>query len=283
MPNAVTFVHISDTHVGPRGQLQYETDTAANLIAVADRVREMALDPAAFIISGDLTNHGEPESYDHFREILNEHFEPFGVPILLGLGNHDARAAFRQVMLGEPDWGDDAAPYFYSQVIRDVRFIMLDSVIPAKVHGHLGPDQLAWLDEELVAGAPQGSVVIIHHPSLPRGVPRADDYLLNDRAEFAEVLARHRPLAVLCGHSHVSTSGLFGGTLHVAATATAYLLDPSISDGGRGLEGAGFNLCTVRDGQLIVNPVQLPGNQRELYRHYLTFTTMPDREPAPHV
>ena len=67
----------------------------------------------------------------------------------------------------------------------------------------------------------------------------------------------------------------------MAAPATAYLLDPSIRDGGRGLEGAGFNLCTVRDGRLVVNPVVLPGPQRELYRHYSTsFSTMTSAEPA---
>ncbi|MFN0070262.1 MAG: metallophosphoesterase family protein [Chloroflexota bacterium] len=283
MSPELTFIQISDTHIGPRGQLQYETDTGANLVAVADRVREMALEPVAFIFSGDLSNHGEAESYQHFQDLLAEHFEPFGVPLLLGLGNHDLRVPFRQIILGQSGWSDEAVPYYYSQVIHGVRFIMLDSVLPGMVYGHLGPEQLAWLDAELTAGGPEGNVVVIHHPSLPRGVPRPDDYLLNDRAELARVLARHSVLAVLCGHSHVFTSGIFGGTLHVAATATAYLLDPSIRDGGRGLEGAGFNICTLRDGQLIVNPVTLPGAQRELYRHFLTFSAMPDREVATHV
>lgn len=74
-------------------------------------------------------------------------------------------------------------------------------------------------------------------------------------------------LAILCGHSHVSTAALFAGTLHIAAPATAYLLDPSMRAGGRGLEGAAFNLCTVREQRLVVNPVFLPSLGRELYRH----------------
>jgi len=72
----------------------------------------------------------------------------------------------------------------------------------------------------------------------------------------------------------VSTSSVFAGHLHVAAAATAYLLDPSIRDGGRAVEGVGFNICTVRDGRLVVNPVVLPSAQRELYRHYQTFSSM---------
>jgi 3',5'-cyclic AMP phosphodiesterase CpdA len=276
MTDSLTFVQISDTHIGPRGELQFGTDTAGNLIAVSNRLREMGLDPAAIIFSGDLSNDGEPRSYEHFVELLAEHFEPLGAPLLLGLGNHDSRLPFRRIVLGDGNCTDDSEPYYYSQVIQGVRFIMLDSVMPGLAHGYLGQDQRDWLDAELLAGAAHGSVVVIHHPSLPCGIPIPDDCLLSDRAEFADVLARHSVLAVLCGHSHVSTSGLVGGALHVAAPATAYLLDPSIQHGARGLEGAGFNICTLRDGKLIVNPITLPGDRRELFLDYLTGTSAQD-------
>jgi 3',5'-cyclic AMP phosphodiesterase CpdA len=274
MTDQMAFVHISDTHITPVGEIAYDTDTAQNLRSVAQRVREMALDPACFIFSGDLSNHGEPESYQHLAQIVDEEFRPFGVPVLLGLGNHDSRLPFRRIVLGETEAADERVQHAYTSIVRDMKVIMLDSLVPGEVHGFLGDEQLAWLDRELAEGAPGGQVVALHHPSLPRGVPRPDDYLLRDRAAFGEVIARHDVLAVLCGHSHVPTVGLFAGTLHVAAPATAYQLDPSIRDGGRGLEGAGFNLCTIRDGRLMVNPVMLPSSQRELYRHTRTFTSM---------
>jgi 3',5'-cyclic AMP phosphodiesterase CpdA len=280
----VTFVHLSDTHIGPRETRPYGTDTAANLRAVADRVREMALEPAFFVFSGDLSDHGQPESYTHFGEIVAESFAPFGAPVLLGLGNHDTRIPFRQVILGQTAADDETAPYFYSQPIGDLRVLMLDSKIPDEVHGLLGEQQLAWLAAELATPAPGGDLVVLHHPCVPRGVPRADDYLLLDAADLADVLTRTASahvLALLCGHSHVSTTAVFAGHLHVAAAATAYLLDPSIRDGGRAVEGAGFNICTVRDARVIVNPVTLPGGQRELYRHFRTFTGLPAPTATP--
>lgn len=280
MTDRMTFVHLSDTHIVPAGQDAYDTDTADNLRAVARRVREMALDPACFVFSGDLSNHGEPESYEHLVRIVDEEFRPFGVPVLLGLGNHDSRLPFRRIVLGQPDAADESEQRSYAEVVQGVKFVMLDSLVPAQVYGELGDEQLAWLDRELAEGAPHGQVVVLHHPSLPRGVPRPDDYLLRDRDAFGAVVARHDVLAILCGHSHVPTFGLFAGTLHVAAPATAYQLDPSIRDGGRGLEGAGFNLCTIRDGRLMVNPHMLPSSQRELYRHTKTFTAMPAQEPV---
>jgi 3',5'-cyclic AMP phosphodiesterase CpdA len=281
--DAVTFVHLSDTHIGPRESEPYGTDTAANLRAVAERVREMALEPAFFIFSGDLSDHGQPESYTHFGEIVAESFAPFGVPVLLGLGNHDARIPFRQVILGQTAADDETAPYFYSQRLGDLRVLMLDSKIPDRVHGRLGEQQLAWLAAELATPGPGGDLVVMHHPCVPRGVPRGDDYLLLDAADLADVLTRTAGayvLALLCGHSHVSTTAVFAGHLHVAAAATAYVLDPSIRDGGRAVEGASFNICTVRDGRLIVNPVTLPGDQRELYRHSRTFTSMSAEPPT---
>jgi len=280
MTDRMTFVHISDTHIVPPGQDAYDTNTAQNLRDVARRVREMALDPACFVFSGDLSNHGEPDSYRLLAQIVEEEFRPFGVPVLLGLGNHDSRLPFRQIVLGQADASDESEQRYYAEVVQDVKIVMLDSLVPGQVHGLLGEEQLAWLDRELAAGAPGGQVVVLHHPSLPRGVPRPDDYLLRDRDAFGAVVARHNVLAILCGHSHVPTFGLFAGTLHVAAPATAYQLDPSIRDGGRGLEGAGFNLCTVRDGRLMVNPHMLPSSQRELYRHFKTFTAMPAEEPV---
>ena len=280
MTDQTTFVHISDTHITPPGQIAYDTDTAQNLRDVAHRIREMALDPACFVFSGDLSNHGEPESYQRLVEIVEQAFRPFGVPVLLGLGNHDRRLPFRRVVLGQLDAADEREQHYYSTIVRGLKFVMLDSLVPGQVHGFLGDEQLAWLDDELAEDALGGQVVVLHHPSLPRGVPRPNDYLLSDRDAFGEMVARHDVLAVLCGHSHVPTFGLFGGTLHVAAPATAYQLDPSIREGGRGLEGVGFNLCTVRDGRLMVNPVMLPSSQRELYRHYTTFAAMPAEDPV---
>lgn len=279
MIDALTFVHLSDTHIGPPGELQYGTDTAENLRAVARTVREMDLKPACFVVSGDLSNHGEPASYGLLREILDGEFWPLGVPVLLALGNHDDRAKFRQVYLGEAG-ADDSVYYRYVSTVGGLRFVVLDSLQTGLVHGLLGARQLAWLDEQLAAPGAEGQIVVLHHPSLPRGVPRPDDYLLEDREDFGAVLARHDVLAVLCGHSHVPTVGLFAGTLHVAAPATAYLLDPSVRVGGRGFEATGFNICTVRGGRLMVNTVVLPGSQRELYRHERTYTAMPAAEPA---
>jgi 3',5'-cyclic AMP phosphodiesterase CpdA len=262
---ATIFIHISDPHIVPKGTDLYGTDSASNLRAVADRIRAMDLAPEFFVFSGDLTDRGDPASYAHLSEILERSFAPFGVPVLLGLGNHDSRAAFRRVILGA-DSGDDPTPYFYARCFDECRVLMLDSVVPGRADGLLGKHQLDWLAQQLATPASGGDLLVLHHPCVPRGVPRQSEYLLRDAPALAEVLTslRHRVIGILCGHSHVSTATLFAGVLHVTTSATAYLLDPTRRDAGHALEGAGFSVCTVRDGRLFVNPAVLPGTQRHL-------------------
>jgi 3',5'-cyclic AMP phosphodiesterase CpdA len=280
--NTPTFVHLSDIHVVPEDAESYGTDTAENLRVAAARIREMELNPAFILMSGDLTGHGEPESYAHLKRIIAEEFDSIGAPVLLGLGNHDERVPFRQVMQGETDANDEYEPFYYAQWFDDLRVLMLDSKIPGRVHGTLGETQLNWLAAELSEPAPGGDLIVLHHPCVPRGVPRPDDYLLLDSDDLANVITRApgNVLGILCGHSHVGTASVFAGVLHVAAPATAFMMDPSRRAGGRGLDGAGFNICTVRDGRLVVNSVPLPSSQRELFAHNVTFTAMPEREPV---
>lgn len=264
--DATVIVQLTDLHIGPPDAMPYGTDTAANLRHAASTVRNMALQPAAILLTGDLSDQGDAASYQHLRQLVTEELEPIGCPVLAVVGNHDHRGTFRSAYLGDAD-GDDDAPYHHVTDLDDVRLIMCDSYHAGHVTGLLGADQLAWLDEQLATAEGRACVVALHHPCVPRGIPRADDFLLADRVALADVLGRHQVAAVLCGHSHVSTVASFAGTLHAAAPATAYLLDPSKRQGARAYDGTGFAICTVRDGQAIVNPYVLPGAGRELYGH----------------
>lgn len=183
---ALSFIHLTDTHFlpGPDDRL-HGIDPAANLRRAIARIRAMAVTPACIVISGDLSNDGESASYHHLRAALAELDATFGVPLLLALGNHDRRVPFRRIILGEANAADESERHYYSRRIGDIGFIVLDSLDTGAIGGLLGAEQLAWLDNELREPAPGGTVVIVHHPILPRGLPRADDYLLADAAEPA--------------------------------------------------------------------------------------------------
>ncbi|MPY94283.1 MAG: hypothetical protein GEV08_14840 [Acidimicrobiia bacterium] len=259
-------VQLSDLHLAAPGELPYGTDTAGNLRRVAKALWAMDVRPSAIVLSGDLSDRGDAASYEQLRDLVAEELDPFGCPVLAVLGNHDDRLQFRRTVLGEeaPAEGVDE-PFTHVLDLDDVRLVLCDSHWRGHVEGLLGEAQLAWLDEQLAGAGERPSVIVVHHLSVPRGVPRADDYLLEDRADFAEVVARHRVAAVLCGHSHVTTAAAWAGTLHAAAPAVAFQLDPSARTGGRGYEGTGFAICTMRDGLAVVNAHLLPDPGRELF------------------
>ena len=82
-------VHISDIHINPQAILGY--DPIANFAACMGHVSEHNNDADLVIISGDLTHHGQPESYARLATML----EGWNHAPLLMMGNHDNRQNFR--------------------------------------------------------------------------------------------------------------------------------------------------------------------------------------------
>jgi 3',5'-cyclic-AMP phosphodiesterase len=85
------FIHITDTHFVPPGNLLYGLNPIDRLaICVADVNRNHA-DAAYAVITGDLAHKGQPEAY----EALKRELDKLVIPYHLLVGNHDDRANFR--------------------------------------------------------------------------------------------------------------------------------------------------------------------------------------------
>ena len=67
-----TILHLSDTHILPTDEDRlHGVDTMANLRLALDSVAEHGATPDAILISGDLANGGELESYGRLRGVLD--------------------------------------------------------------------------------------------------------------------------------------------------------------------------------------------------------------------
>jgi len=257
---STTFLQLSDLHLAPPGQLVVGIDPIQQMRSVLARIKQLDVPPAFIVISGDLTEDGSTESYDVVKGALQElRGKTMDRPVLLGLGNHDDRATFRRVVLGE-ECSDDPHPYHYSQLIDGLRVIVLDSVIPGHPSGSLGATQLAWLEDELQAPAPRGNLIVLHHPCRLAGpAHHYPAFVLRDAATLEAIVARHqdRVVGVLAGHTHQANSAPFGGTLHATAPAVLRQLDYFAGAHYTTVPGGGFNLCQFDDTGLIVHPVLL--------------------------
>jgi 3',5'-cyclic AMP phosphodiesterase CpdA len=261
-----TILHLSDTHILPTDEDRlHGVDTMANLRLALDSVAEHGATPDAILISGDLANGGELESYRRLRGVLDAAKARFGVPVLPVMGNHDARGPFREGLLGEPASDD---PYCYVTWLGDLRVIVLDSTVPGAAHGELDSAQLDWLRAELVEPAPDGTLVVLHHPPIPGPVPIINFLVLQNPEALADVIQGSDVLTVLAGHAHHPISGAFAGVLCFAAPATAYTVDPLAGGSSiRGIEGPGFGLLHLYGRTAVASAVALTSDPRALYVH----------------
>lgn len=210
---------ISDTHIKAPGQLAYRrVDTAPYLSAAVDHLRRLRPRPDLVLITGDLTDRGRPAEYAHLKSIL----APLDLPVHVLPGNHDDRDAMREAWPEAP-WA--AQPGRLHHVIDQgpVRIICLDSLVPGSGGGHLGPDDLEWLDRTLSDAPDQPTIVALHHPPFAIGIRHMDIIGLDGAADFATVMTRHRQVErILCGHLHRPNQTLVGGRLAMSCPSTAH-------------------------------------------------------------
>ncbi|MEC8730815.1 MAG: metallophosphoesterase, partial [Actinomycetota bacterium] len=79
---------LSDPHIFARGKLmEGVVDTAANLSLALASLKDLAPTPDFVVLTGDLVNDGQPEQYDHLKDVLGSSLDSF----IVAAGNHDDR------------------------------------------------------------------------------------------------------------------------------------------------------------------------------------------------
>jgi 3',5'-cyclic AMP phosphodiesterase CpdA len=113
-------------------------------------------------------------------------------------------------------------------------------------HGHLGADQIAFLDAELSAAAARPAIVALHHPPFLTGIAGMDAVTLDNPGALEAVVRRHdNVLRVLCGHCHRVIVTGFAGTIAMVVPGTAHQVMLSLEGNGPfgfTLEPPGFYL-----------------------------------------
>ena len=208
-------VQLSDPHVG--------TDPPRDADALAAAVRAvLALPqaPDAVVVTGDLTDHGDAAEYAEVRDVL----AALPMPVHVLPGNHDDRAGLRAAFGLD---GGAADPIACAAVCGDLRLVVCDTTRPGHADGRL---DLPWLAGELAADRETPTIVAMHHPPAPTGIPAIDRIGLPaaDRRALADVLARAPQVRrVIAGHVHRSALATIGRTpvVMLGGTRTQLRLD----------------------------------------------------------
>src|SRR5437879_13772207 len=78
------FIHLTDTHLAGPGLKLYGLDPRARLDAAIADINKHQSDAAFAVVTGDLTNWGEPEAYANFAEAM----AALKMPYIAMVGNH---------------------------------------------------------------------------------------------------------------------------------------------------------------------------------------------------
>lgn len=192
-PRALRILHLSDTHLLADRGARYNriVDPRASLDAVLAAHSSVA-DLDAVVVSGDLADDGDPESYRVLRTRLEEWCAERDADAVLALGNHDDREGF----------GSDG-PWNAEVVVRGVRILVLDSSVPGGASwGLLTEPTLAWLRSRVAEDPAVPTVVVLHHPPIEAVTPLHRRMGLANPHDFWEAAAGSSLLAVLAGHWH---------------------------------------------------------------------------------
>lgn len=255
----LVIAHLSDTHLTSAGQAyngvidpQAALDrVVTNLIrAIADR-----RGPDIIIVSGDLTDSGDPEAYQRLHLTLKD----LAPTVIYATGNHDVRTVFHAELLGRPNRTEPVLQVFHRPGIR---IVVLDSTVVGAGHGVLTAEHLAELADELSVDYPGGSLVVLHHAPLPPPSPLLTYFALDriSRRALAETIAGTDTRMILAGHHHLAGFGMLGRVPVAVAPSTAIRTDPLAPAGHeRTFGSAGFNLLSVYDDAITVSVIPVDG------------------------
>ncbi|MGV9743405.1 tyrosine-protein phosphatase [Rhodococcus zopfii] len=205
----LTVLHLSDVHASDRQDPFVGVDGAGRVRAAVDRASASRLRPDIVVVTGDLAHHRATATYPGLVEIFDEIRNRLGCPVLAVPGNHDDPVAFASAFGTHP-----------VEYVRGFRVLGVDTS-----SGALPRDELARLSHELATPAPNGTVLVMHHPPVPSPAATLAGRELVRSDELAAVLHGSDVSAILAGHFHHPMSGVFTGIPVWVGSSLAYLQD----------------------------------------------------------
>lgn len=198
---------MTDIHIGFDPDAKPEELNRVRFRATLDRVVSSPNRPDMLVLSGDLTDHGDRESFRKTSALL----EGCPFPLLPMVGNHDTR----EELLGAfPDCPSEDGFVQYLVERDGLRILMLDTLEPGRHGGAFCEKRRDWLRARLDEAKEAPTLIFMHHPPVVAGIgwmdPCEDESWI---ANFGAALAGHEQniLAIHCGHLHRPLSTTFNG------------------------------------------------------------------------
>lgn len=215
--SAFTFLQISDSHVGfNKAANPHAIDTLKSAVG---EVKALAAKPAFMIHTGDITHLSLASQFDDAAQIiggagLDVHYVP---------GEHDLVDDGNGKLYADRYGKGKLGAGWFSFDDHGVHFIGLVNVVNLKAGGlgNLGPEQLAWLADDLKDKSNSTPIVVFAH--IPLWTVYADwGWGTDDGAQVLQLLRRFGSVTVLNGHIHQIIQKVEGNITFHTARSTAF-------------------------------------------------------------
>ncbi|MCW2652737.1 MAG: putative phosphohydrolase [Mycobacterium sp.] len=217
------FAQISDSHIGFTGTAN--ADVAGTFTEAINQVNGLGYTPDFVIHTGDLTHLATPGQFDQVKQMMTGINTPhiFTVP-----GEHDSvddggqkyRQAFGAGTRGE-GW--------YSFDVAGVHVIGLVNTLNMAKLGHLGNDQLDFIQKDVAPLSGDTPIIVFSHIPLFALYPNWG-WGTDDATQALSYLRRFSSVTCLNGHVHQLFTKTDGNITFHSGTTTAYPL-PHPGDG----------------------------------------------------
>lgn len=230
--------HVSDFHAS--GSWFDEKAFEAGV----ERVNALGVDQVIF--TGDLTDHGTRDEFDRTVHLL----DAFDAPVSSVMGNHDAMREGWRIFSDRLMGGDR----YYARDFGAYTFVGLDSAEPDVNEGHIGREQMGWLESQL-EGTDKPAILALHHHVLPVPYTGRERNILLDSGELLRLITTQGVKLVLTGHKHQPWAWRVNDS--VIATTGTFCSKKTNS-------GQNFNLIDLTDGIRVENIDVWTGDRTQL-------------------
>jgi 3',5'-cyclic AMP phosphodiesterase CpdA len=205
------------------------------------------LEPAAVVVSGDLTDAGYRQEF----EIAAEYVRRFDCPNVMVIpGNHDSRNV--GYVHFERLFGERYSCIEYDDAVM----VGIDSSEPDLNDGRVGREHYEFIHESFANAGEKLKIFVIHHHLIPIPGTGRERNIIFDAGDVLELLDEVGVDLVLSGHKHVPYSWKLEDFFIVnAGTASTTRL--------RGNTRPCYNVIEIEDGRVKVFR-KYPFKQREL-------------------
>ena len=212
-----TFLQISDSHVG--FDKKANPDALATLQEAIGKVKALPNKPAFMLHTGDITHLSKPKEFDDAAQVigsvgLNVHYVP---------GEHDNLDEVPLKSYLERYGKNTKGTGWYSFDQNGVHFIGLNNVmnLQAGGMGMLGPEQLAWLADDVKGLSASTPIVVFAHIPLWT-ISKEWGWGTEDSEKALSMLKRFGSVTVLNGHIHQLMQKVEGNVSFHTARSTAF-------------------------------------------------------------